>query len=376
MIAGTAISRHAAAFGIVSVTALLVTPVLLQQHAAALRDQITSVAEPSRRDVSRIRLSHAVEVAAIRGYVITGGQAMIDEYADARAGEREAFQHLLAKTERMSSRVQSAVRATRSASERWNSVSERVARGEMATGAFVSRVSDQQRLYRATLAASIELEEAIAQFEDEKRLGIQRSQRAGVIVLAVLTLLATASAAVILKVSATLRTQTSLARTDPLTGLLNRRGFLEAAAQELQRAARHHYAVTLIYIDVDDFKAINDSRGHRAGDRLLKDASASIQRAIRDVDTAARMGGDEFAILLSETGAHVSEAAALRVRTDVLADLAGRGWAVTLSVGAVTAPPAAADTATLIHAADELMYAVKREGKSSMRWRAFEVPAA
>lgn len=368
--------RYASVFGISSVVALLVTPVLFQRHAAALRAQITSIAEPSRRDVSRIRLSHALEVASIRGYVITGAESMAVEYADARASERQAFEHLMAKVPQMSASVRSAAEATRAASERWNAVSEQVARGELTPSAFRTRLSSQQRLYRATLAASIELENAIAELEDQKRQQIQRSERAGVIALAVLTLLATASALVILDVSATLKAEISLARTDPLTTLLNRRGFLEAAALEFRRAARHQNAVTLIYMDVDDFKKINDSLGHEAGDRLLKDVSASIRDAIRDADVAARLGGDEFAILLSETTARVSQDSADRVRAHVLAELSRRGWGVTLSVGAITAPAIATDTATLVHAADELMYGAKRDGKSTMKWRSFETAPA
>ncbi len=369
------VTRHAGIFSIGVVLALLITPIAMERRAAALREQITSVAEPARRDASLIQLTLALEVAALRGYVITGEPAMIREYRDARDAEHAAFRRLRQKAVQMGAGVEAAAKTSSAASERWNAASERVARQLLTRQAFVQQVSGQQRLYRAALASTLVLEESIIQFENETRRDIQQSQRTGVIVLTLLTLLATASSGLIVNVAATLRTQSSLARTDMLTGLLNRRGFFEVAGQELQRAARHRYAVTLMYIDVDDFKAINDLQGHAKGDQLLRSISESLQDTIRDTDTAARLGGDEFAVLLSEADASVSDSAALRIRSEVLSRLIARGWSVTLSVGAITVLPGRSDLTAVIEAADERMYAAKRDGKGNVRWRVFEPPA-
>ncbi len=369
------VTRHAETFFIGAVLALLITPIVMERRAAALRERITSVAEPARRDASMIQLSLALEVAALRGYVITAEPTMIREYRGARDAEQAAFRRLQQKAVQMGAAVEAAAKTASVSSERWNAASELVARQLLTREAFVQRVPGQQLLYRAALASTRELEEAIIEFETTTRRAIARSQRTEVIVLTFLTLLATASSGLFVNVAATLRTQSSLARTDGLTGLLNRRGFFEVAAQELQRALRHRYAVTLMYIDVDDFKAINDRQGHAKGDQLLKSISESLEETIRDTDTTARLGGDEFAVLVSESDAIASDYAALRIRSEVLSRLNARGWSVTLSVGAITVLPGQPNLPAVIAAADELMYAVKRDGKSNVRWRVFEPPA-
>jgi diguanylate cyclase (GGDEF)-like protein len=94
------------------------------------------------------------------------------------------------------------------------------------------------------------------------------------------------------------RVLTRLARTDPLTGLANRRGWDEQLARELARARRSGEALSVVLLDLDDFKAFNDAHGHQAGDRLLLEAAAAWNGQLRDVDTLCRWGGDEFAVLL------------------------------------------------------------------------------
>ncbi len=91
--------------------------------------------------------------------------------------------------------------------------------------------------------------------------------------------------------------------TDPLTGLKNRRGFTAAATVEFDRARRHGHPLTIAFIDLDDFKLVNDRMGHEAGDGVLVDVAKVFRRRLRGVDVAARLGGDEFALLLPETDA-------------------------------------------------------------------------
>src|SRR5690554_3989735 len=105
----------------------------------------------------------------------------------------------------------------------------------------------------------------------------------------------------------------SAALEDELTGLHNRRAFFEFGAQLLNQAVRHHTPLTLIMMDLDHFKAINDTHGHDAGDEVLRQVSALLQARIRDCDIVARMGGEEFAVLLPETGLEMAQTLAERL---------------------------------------------------------------
>jgi diguanylate cyclase (GGDEF)-like protein len=158
------------------------------------------------------------------------------------------------------------------------------------------------------------------------------------------------------------------ARTDPLTGLSNRRAFVEAAWLELERGRRHGRPLSLLYLDCDDFKGVNDRLGHVAGDTVLSTVGVTLRQAVRGLDTVARLGGDEFGVLLPEVDRGGAEALADRLRTQLREALAGRGAGVTFSVGVATflVPPASVDE--MILRADELMYEAKRGGKD--RWRA------
>jgi diguanylate cyclase (GGDEF)-like protein len=162
-----------------------------------------------------------------------------------------------------------------------------------------------------------------------------------------------------------------LARRDPLTGVLNLRAFQERLEYSLGLSARDGQPLTLAYVDLDDFKRVNDLQGHGQGDLVLTTVGQVMSEAVRNTDTVARIGGDEFALLLPGTG--VSGAA------DVLHKLAQRlaervrvaGASVTCSIGAVTfpRPPESADAA--IRFADRLMYQVKRRGKNAIAFATF-----
>ena len=166
-----------------------------------------------------------------------------------------------------------------------------------------------------------------------------------------------------------------LARTDYLTGALNGRSFGELAGAEINRARRHSHPFTVAFMDVDDFKQVNDRHGHSAGDRLLKAVADSTRQTVRAVDSVARLGGDEFAVLMPETGEAAAQVVIRRVRRQLLEAARRQGLHVTFSIGVVTwdAPPASVDE--MLRTADDLMYAAKRLGKNTVRHTVASTPA-
>jgi diguanylate cyclase (GGDEF)-like protein len=110
----------------------------------------------------------------------------------------------------------------------------------------------------------------------------------------------------------------SAACTDPLTGLLNRRGFTEAARRELTRALRYHRPLALAYVDVRGLKRVNDTQGHLAGDGLIKQVADLLKASARTNDVVGRLGGDELAVLLTEQSAQGAATVAARIRAMVL----------------------------------------------------------
>jgi diguanylate cyclase (GGDEF)-like protein len=160
-----------------------------------------------------------------------------------------------------------------------------------------------------------------------------------------------------------------LARTDPHTGLCNRRGFLEHLQCGLDLAAREELTVTLVYVDLDDFKGLNDRQGHRAGDRALRRVAGVLQGAIRRTDVAARLGGDEFALLLMGADTVGARKIVATLRERLAQAFAGDDQPLSCSIGCVTfqRPPADADAA--ISAADTLMYRVKHRGKDGVAYQ-------
>ena len=160
-----------------------------------------------------------------------------------------------------------------------------------------------------------------------------------------------------------------LARTDYLTGVANARYFFELASAELARARRYERPLTLAYIDVDNFKNVNDRLGHSAGDAMLRAMAETVRSRIRKSDVIARLGGDEFALLLPESGPEAAESTIEKLRT-LLSDVAReRGWPVTFSAGVVTCVgPPDVTLDDMVKAADRLMYSVKRSGKNQIRF--------
>ena len=158
-----------------------------------------------------------------------------------------------------------------------------------------------------------------------------------------------------------------LARTDYLTGIANRRAFIEFASMELNKARRYGHPLSMLYLDIDNFKMINDNFGHRIGDRLLCSVAILMKQSVRSIDLIARFGGDEFCVLLSKTGTESARMVANKLQEKLLALVEHKGWSVTFSIGAVTyqVPPVSIDE--MITAADALMYAAKKNGKNGIR---------
>jgi diguanylate cyclase (GGDEF)-like protein len=148
------------------------------------------------------------------------------------------------------------------------------------------------------------------------------------------------------------------ALTDPLTGVLNRRGFTEATERELDRARRYGRPFVLAYVDVRGLKAVNDTQGHHAGDRLLCEAASLLTDSARAHDVVGRIGGDELALLLTEQSTEGAAAATRRIRAVVPARRAALGLQTPwdLTVGTATFPEDGQTFDQLLQAADRRLY--------------------
>lgn len=165
-----------------------------------------------------------------------------------------------------------------------------------------------------------------------------------------------------------LRAQHLLARTDGLTGLTGRRAFEERLAHDLALMQRRKSALSIAYLDLDGFKAVNDRHGHATGDRLLEAAGRVLKAAVREVDTAARVGGDEFALVLPDTGERGARQVVEKLTNELGMVLAAHPGAVTCSIGVVTLLNAQTSPQRALAAADALMYEVKRKGKGAVAY--------
>ena len=167
-----------------------------------------------------------------------------------------------------------------------------------------------------------------------------------------------------------LRRAEELSVTDDLTQLYNSRYLNQVLRRETKRASRSGRPLSLLFVDLDGFKNVNDNHGHLAGSRGLVEAADVIRRSARETDVIARFGGDEFALVLPDTGSEGAEAVAERVRERIAAHrfLEGLGLTIglTVSVGVATLPDVAASAEELVKAADTAMYRVKETGKNGV----------
>ncbi len=164
-----------------------------------------------------------------------------------------------------------------------------------------------------------------------------------------------------------LERERSLARTDPLTGLANSLAFTETAEREIAVARRTGRCLSVIWLDLDGFKQINDTLGHAAGNEMLAQVGAALRRSTRRTDVAARMGGDEFAVLLPETDLAGASVMVEKIIAGVSENAVVKGHRVSMSVGALACENVLPDLDLILRKADDLMYEVKRSGKGASR---------
>ncbi len=161
----------------------------------------------------------------------------------------------------------------------------------------------------------------------------------------------------------------SMAQVDFVSGAVSAGYFYSVAKNEIERSARYKKPFSFAYIDLDNFKQVNDSFGHSTGDHVLRAVTESIQGQIRQTDTFARLGGDEFALLLPETGEEKARSVITRIHSILTEEMSKNGWGVTFSIGAVTysQPPASVDE--MVKATDAVMYSVKISSKNGVAYQ-------
>jgi diguanylate cyclase (GGDEF)-like protein len=164
------------------------------------------------------------------------------------------------------------------------------------------------------------------------------------------------------------QTLKELSASDPLTGLCNHREFFRLLREETERSRRYRHPLSLLMIDLDNFKRINDTYGHPAGDRVLCAVAGIVRRELRQADQVARYGGEEFAVLLPETAESEAFASADRIRQAVaarpLAFSETEGVELTISIGLAVFPDDAASEEGLVEKADQALYAAKAAGRN------------
>ena len=159
------------------------------------------------------------------------------------------------------------------------------------------------------------------------------------------------------------------ARTDFITGAVNARYFNELLQMEISRIRRYPHPITLVYVDVDNFKIVNDLFGHRIGDEVLRCIATELKSQLRITDTVARLGGDEFVMLLPSTRQPEARMVVSKVYTNLIEKMRHKNWPVTFSMGAVTCEFSPYSAEQLVNMADELMYEVKNSTKNDVRFR-------
>ena len=165
-----------------------------------------------------------------------------------------------------------------------------------------------------------------------------------------------------------LQREQELSRIDHLTTVANSRYFHEIAQIEINRFQRYRHSFTIAYIDIDNFKSVNDQFGHDKGDFVLQIVAITFKKNVRKTDIVARLGGDEFALFFPETDQETARTILTKLHSTLLDEMRKNNWAITFSIGVVTCKVAPHTTNELIKMADELMYSVKSDGKNSVKY--------
>jgi len=166
--------------------------------------------------------------------------------------------------------------------------------------------------------------------------------------------------------------QTELARTDSLTTASNARFFYELVQLEIDRFQRYKHPFTVVYVDLDNFKTVNDKLGHSEGDKILYVVVTHARGQMRKIDVIARLGGDEFAFLLPETDQFAAQMVLKRIQTALLNQMHSNNWPVTFSIGVVTCLTTPKTIDELMRQADDVMYSVKNEGRNGISYSIYE----
>ena len=166
-----------------------------------------------------------------------------------------------------------------------------------------------------------------------------------------------------------------LARHDNKTGAVNNLYFNELLQWENDLSGRYDHPYTLAYIDLDNFKEVNDRFGHATGDGLLKQFVNTVNSVLRKTDILGRVGGDEFVLLLPETNPEIAKTVISKIQTKFLKEMEENGWPVTLSIGVLSVLKGGEDIKKIISRADELMYSVKHGGKNGIAFDEYETLA-
>ena len=157
-----------------------------------------------------------------------------------------------------------------------------------------------------------------------------------------------------------------LSRVDALTGAVNRRAFYDLAGREIARLERYKHPFTVAYMDIDNFKVVNYRFGHKAGDQLLRSVADTVRKNLRKLDIVSRFGGDEFTMLLPETGAEAAQVVLSRMRNILLNIMETNKWPVTFTFGTVTflKPPSSVEE--MVKKVGSLMYSGKDSGMNTI----------
>lgn len=165
-----------------------------------------------------------------------------------------------------------------------------------------------------------------------------------------------------------LQREKELSHTDYLTTAANSRHFYEIAQMEINRFQRHQHPFTIAYIDVDNFKTMNDQFGHAKGDQVLQTVVSFVKKKTRKTDVVARLGGDEFALFFPETDQESARIIFTKIHSALSEEMQKNNWSITFSIGVLTCRIAPDTIDELVKMADELMYSAKSDGKNTIKY--------
>jgi diguanylate cyclase (GGDEF)-like protein len=223
---------------------------------------------------------------------------------------------------------------------------------------------------RARLIIALNQAVQLHQLEGERRLAQLEHLQWTILTIVLLTLMLEALTIfrpMIRRITRYMSEVLHLATTDMLTGIPNRRSFYESGTVELARARRYTRPLSLMMIDADNFKLVNDTYGHAAGDEILKALSSTLRSSIRETDVLGRLGGEEFGILMPETALLHAAGLAERLRLAVAGlsvPFQGRAMGITVSIGVTAVPDGSSGLDTALRVADNLLYQAKERGRN------------